>query len=183
MMKAYISDRVRSALCLTLVLVCLVAPVVSAADPISLLTGYWDSLVEFWSHRTTIERIFLSLLTISILGGLTGLDGGPSSDVKKQRHVTLEEAISENNPRVFFDIAIDGKPTGQITMELFANIVPKTAENFRCLCTGEKGVGQSGKPLHFKGSIFHRVIPGSMCLGVSILTVLLPVPPSVGAMD
>lgn len=46
-------------------------------------------------------------------------------------------------------------------MELRADVVPKTAENFRCLCTGEKGRGKLGAPLHFKGSKFHRVIPGA----------------------
>ena len=69
------------------------------------------------------------------------------------------------NPRVFFDISIGGTPAGRVTFELFADVVPKTAENFRALCTGEKGVGRSGKALHFKGSAFHRIIPGFMCQG------------------
>ncbi|CAL1127131.1 unnamed protein product [Cladocopium goreaui] len=70
-----------------------------------------------------------------------------------------------SNPRVFFDIEIGGRPAGRIEMELYADSVPKTAENFRALCTGEKGKGRSGKPLHYKGSAFHRVIPGFMCQG------------------
>jgi peptidylprolyl isomerase len=69
------------------------------------------------------------------------------------------------NPKVFFDITIGGAPAGRIVMELKADTVPKTAENFRALCTGEKGVGKSGKALHFQGSKFHRVIPGFMCQG------------------
>ncbi|VDO38085.1 unnamed protein product [Onchocerca flexuosa] len=68
-------------------------------------------------------------------------------------------------PRVFFDITIGGQQSGRIVMELFNDVVPKTAENFRALCTGEKGVGKSGKPLHYKGSKFHRVIPNFMCQG------------------
>lgn len=69
------------------------------------------------------------------------------------------------NPHVFFDISIGDKPSGRIVMELFADSVPKTAENFRALCTGEKGTGKSGKPLHFKNSVFHRVIPQFMLQG------------------
>ncbi|KAL5723750.1 peptidylprolyl isomerase [Ranunculus cassubicifolius] len=69
------------------------------------------------------------------------------------------------NPKVFFDMSVGGTPAGRIVMELFADVVPKTAENFRALCTGEKGVGKSGKPLHYKGSKFHRVIPQFMCQG------------------
>ncbi|XP_068322498.1 peptidyl-prolyl cis-trans isomerase-like [Pyrus communis] len=69
------------------------------------------------------------------------------------------------NPKVFFDMTIGGRPAGRIVMELFADTTPRTAENFRALCTGEKGTGRSGKPLHYKGSAFHRVIPGFMCQG------------------
>lgn len=61
-------------------------------------------------------------------------------------------------PRVFLDIVADGEPLGRIEIELRSDIVPKTAENFRALCTGELGYG-------YKGSTFHRVIPDFMCQG------------------
>jgi len=70
------------------------------------------------------------------------------------------------NPRVFFDITIGGAPAGRVEIELFADVTPITAENFRALCTGEKGKGkQTGKPLHFKGCTFHRVIKAFMIQG------------------
>ena len=69
------------------------------------------------------------------------------------------------NPKVFMDITIGGQNAGRVVIELYADKTPKTAENFRCLCTGEKGVGKSGKPLHFKGSSFHRVISQFMAQG------------------
>jgi cyclophilin family peptidyl-prolyl cis-trans isomerase len=70
------------------------------------------------------------------------------------------------NPRVFMDLQIGGRRAGRLVMELFADVVPKTAENFRCLCTGERGLGRkTNKALHFKNSTFHRVIKGFMMQG------------------
>ncbi|KAI1933049.1 Peptidyl-prolyl cis-trans isomerase D [Ophidiomyces ophidiicola] len=74
-------------------------------------------------------------------------------------------AASTGRPRVYFDVSINKRPEGRIAFELFNDVVPKTAENFRALCTGEKGVGKQGKPLSFKGSIFHRVIKQFMIQG------------------
>lgn len=68
--------------------------------------------------------------------------------------------------KVFFDVEMDGVPAGRIVMGLFGETVPKTAENFRALCTGEKGIGKTyQKPLHFEGSKFHRIIPNFMIQG------------------
>eukprot|EP00268_Persea_americana_P022273 TRINITY_DN2215_c1_g1_i3.p1 TRINITY_DN2215_c1_g1~~TRINITY_DN2215_c1_g1_i3.p1 ORF type:complete len:697 (+),score=146.23 TRINITY_DN2215_c1_g1_i3:181-2271(+) len=72
----------------------------------------------------------------------------------------------KKNPLVFFDISIDGGRAEKMVFELFSDVVPKTAENFRALCTGEKGIGAStGKPLHYKGSPLHRIIKGFMAQG------------------
>ncbi|KAL6707322.1 peptidyl-prolyl cis-trans isomerase cpr6 [Coniothyrium glycines] len=73
--------------------------------------------------------------------------------------------VDSKRPRVFFDVAIGGVQAGRVIFELYSDSVPKTADNFRALCTGEKGVGNAGKPLHYKGSSFHRVIKGFMIQG------------------
>ncbi|KAK9815444.1 hypothetical protein WJX72_003733 [[Myrmecia] bisecta] len=73
---------------------------------------------------------------------------------------------SSDNPLVYFDVSIDGTVTGRVVFELFKDIVPKTAENFRQLCTGEAGTAPlSGLPMHFKGCIFHRIIKEFMIQG------------------
>ncbi|KAF6160691.1 hypothetical protein GIB67_019631 [Kingdonia uniflora] len=73
------------------------------------------------------------------------------------------------NPRCYLDVSIGGELEGRIVIELYSDIVPKTAENFRALCTGEKGVSPiTGVPLHYKGACFHRIIRGSIIQGGDI---------------
>ncbi|KEG07463.1 cyclophilin [Trypanosoma grayi] len=74
---------------------------------------------------------------------------------------------NEMNPVVFLDITVEGDALGRVTMELFHDTVPKTTENFRSLCTGERGSGQC--PLFYKGIPFHRIIPGFIVQGGDIL--------------
>lgn len=82
--------------------------------------------------------------------------------------ITIVIAEPEITSRTYFDISIGGRIAGRIVFGLFGTTVPKTVENFRALCTGEKGIGKTGKKLHYKGNTFHRIIPNFMVQGGDI---------------
>ena len=67
--------------------------------------------------------------------------------------------------KVYFDISINNEPSGRIVFGLFGKTVPKTVENFKSLCVGDKKSLYNGNPLTYKGSKFHRIIPEFMCQG------------------
>merc|ERR1711920_904442 len=77
----------------------------------------------------------------------------------------IGDSLDTVTDKVYFDITIDGAEAGRIVFGLFGNTVPKTTKNFATLCDGSAGVGNAGKPLHFQGSSFHRIIPGFMAQG------------------
>ncbi|CAI0540692.1 unnamed protein product [Linum tenue] len=97
-----------------------------------------------WSSKS----LAVALLWSVVLFGTLALSQAKKSD----------ENLKEITNKVYFDIEINGKPAGRIVMGLFGKAVPKTVENFRALCTG-------GKPLTYKGSSFHRIIPSFMIQG------------------
>lgn len=96
-------------------------------------------------------------------------DCGPKLNTVSPEQLA-ETPFVKANPQVWFEISINGRVQSDIiVMELYADAVPDTVENFRQLCTGEAGSGEvSGMPLHFRGSSFHRIIPGFMCQGGDI---------------
>lgn len=75
----------------------------------------------------------------------------------------ISDAISRGNPVVFFDISIGGVSAGRLKMELFANVCPKTCENFRQFCTGE--YKRNNNPVGYKDCQFHRIIKSFMIQG------------------
>jgi len=103
---------------------------------------------------------------LGIVGDGKGWSGGST---RSDGEANQPQAIKEKRPKVFLEVTLHNRVLGRIVLELFGDMVPKTVENFRCLCTGEKGISAvSGKPLHYKGSRFHKIIPGRIIQGGDI---------------
>eukprot|EP00929_Paragymnodinium_shiwhaense_P074370 TRINITY_DN38055_c0_g1_i1.p1 TRINITY_DN38055_c0_g1~~TRINITY_DN38055_c0_g1_i1.p1 ORF type:complete len:392 (+),score=61.74 TRINITY_DN38055_c0_g1_i1:131-1306(+) len=127
--------------------------------------------VDAEEKEDTLDFKFPAAFGIIMLGLLLALylHFSRAAPGPRGRHLSVAEVSSVTNPRVFFDIEAGGKPLGRIEFELFAQTTPRTAENFRALATGELGISkETGTRLHFKGSPFHRIIPGYLLQGGDI---------------
>ena len=110
------------------------------------------------------EQSMKSLVVDNVLQ-VAKLSSLVSSVAYASNALAADDDVEQITNKVFFDMNIDGKPAGRITIGLFGKTVPKTVENFRQLCIGDKKSPYNGKPLAFKGSKFHRIIPEFMCQG------------------
>lgn len=101
-----------------------------------------------------------------IIISFISLHNHPSINWQEEEKV---EEVHEITHRVFLEVDIDKQHVGRIVIGLYGQVVPKTAGNFRALCTGKRGKAANGKALHYKGTLFHRIIPGFMIQGGDII--------------
>ena len=104
--------------------------------------GFVDKLTDLVGSMEWYWTVLLGLLVFNMMAGILGLDGGHP---KPKDQFSPEQLQDESNTRVFMDVDMDGERIGRIVMELFDKLAPKAVENFRCLCTGEKGMGTEGE--------------------------------------
>ncbi|XP_066270380.1 uncharacterized protein [Branchiostoma lanceolatum] len=119
--------------------------------------------------RTVAALVVVFCLGIALIIGFQISSGNASRPVEANG-TAASTPVRKPRELAFFDVMIGGVPSGRIVFELRFDVVPRTAENFLSLCTGERGMGQSGKPLYYKGSRFHRVIPNFMAQGGDFTT-------------
>lgn len=140
-------------------------------------SGILNGVVMWYDlHLDDQESITTAPEGIGMGGYVINLDtqGEGGKEQAQQRNGADEEGAAASsaplrpNPRVFLDVSVGGNKVGRVTAELFADRVPRTAENFRALCTGERGMGAQGSPLCFRGAPFHRVVKGFMAQGGDI---------------
>ena len=122
-------------------------------------------MFNFWIYRAYLVAMLTILIPFALLSAHAAALRVPMRTPSRAWSRRADLKMAEITGNVFFDVSIGDEPAGRIVFGLYGGTVPKTAENFRALCTGEKGVGTSGKPLHFKNSVFHRIIPEFMCQG------------------
>jgi len=111
---------------------------------------YGERCVVVWLSKLTKEQDWYAYDRFEPVSERFLLEG-------EKKRASLEYEITH---KAFLDIEVDGSPAGRIVLGLYGDIAPRTVENFRCLCTGEKGESESGDPLHYKGTRFHRLISG-----------------------
>jgi len=103
---------------------------------------------------------------LGIVGDGKGWSGGAT---RSDGEASQPQRIKEKRAKVFLEMEINERKLGRIVIELFGDVVPITTENFRCLCTGEKGLSAvTAKPLSYKKCKMHRIVPGSLIVGGDI---------------
>eukprot|EP00802_Teleaulax_amphioxeia_P010751 Tamp_10780.p2 GENE.Tamp_10780~~Tamp_10780.p2 ORF type:complete len:273 (+),score=67.16 Tamp_10780:102-821(+) len=124
---------------------------------------------EFWAPNKRLQKApkvkpdaKMEIVDGCCVVTLTKAKKGAWEYLLQKHDLPLDETVTQ---KAFFDIRIGDEAAGRIVFGLYGNMCPKTVENFKCLCTGERGQNAAGQNLCYKGSTFHRVIPGFMCQG------------------
>ncbi|KOM51011.1 hypothetical protein LR48_Vigan08g183800 [Vigna angularis] len=123
--------------------------------------------IAFLVHpRLLLLFLVLSIFLIFAYTGSTATYGYTTSKLVVEEKI---QQVPEITHRVFLDIDIDKQRLGRIVIGLYGQVVPKTVENFRALCTGQQGKRENGLKLHYKGTPFHRIVSGFVIQGGDIV--------------